>query len=256
MSETITTTTVKPIKPRLRAAVPKAGMVLAAGLGTRMAELSQDRPKAMVSVAGRTLIDRVLDRYAAAGVEQAVVNLHAHADLLQNHLTKRAAGPEIVLSDERAKLLETGGGVRKALDLIDADPFFVANCDALWLDGMTDTLQLMAQAFDPDKMDALLLIVPSVNTMGYDGTGDFEMAATGQLRRKKERTVSPFVFGGVAMYKKAAIEPLPLGEKCSLNRVFDALIPQGRLYGAVHEGRWAHVGTPHAVRETERRYFG
>lgn len=244
------------IKPPVSATVPASGMVLAAGLGRRMAPLSNDMPKALVPVAGRALVERVLDRFHAAGLKQAVINLHAHADMLERHLRQRTAGPDLIFSDERAALLETGGGVRQALDLIPDDPFYVANCDALWLDGMNDTLQLMAAAFDPARMDALLLIIPAVNAWGYGGAGDFVMAASGQLARKPERAISPFVYGGVAMYTKAAIADMPLGQAFSLNRVFDRLEAKGRLFGVVHEGRWAHVGTPDAVAQAERRLFG
>ena len=255
MAPAVHQTKFKSFRPRLGADVPQAAMVLAAGLGTRMAPLTDSRPKAMVQVAGRSLIDRVLDRFAAAGVAEAVVNIHHHADLLESHLSQRSDGPRIAISDERSKLLETGGGVIKALPLLDADPFIVANCDALWLDGLNDTLLLMAHAFDPARMDALLLMVPSVQTLGYDGTGDFVMDAWGQASRKPERTVSAYVYGGVALYSKAAFKGLPSGEAFSLNRVFDNLAEEHRLYGIVHEGRGAHGGTPEALRLAERTLF-
>lgn len=237
------------LRPELAADVPQAGMVLAAGLGKRMRPLTATRPKPLVAVAGITLLDRALDHLAAAGVARAVVNVHYFAEQVEAHLATRTA-PKVVVSDERAELLETGGGVAKALPLLDADPFYVINSDNLWVDGSIDTLRLLAQRWDADTMDALLLMVPLARASGYDGRGDFTMNPVGQLRRRVEGRVAPYVFSGVQLLAKRLFD----GEAAtafSLNRLYDKALAQGRLFGVVHGGLWFHVGTPAAVGATE-----
>lgn len=254
MNDTVKTTALRDLRPKLQTQVPDSAMVLAAGLGTRMAPLTDTRPKALVEVAGRSLIDRALDRLAAAGVKTAVVNLHHFADRLQAHLSAREGPPDIVFSDERDRLLETGGGIKKALPLMGEGAFFTVNCDALWLDGLNDTLMLMASAWDPARMDCLLLIVPAVSAVAYFGTGDFQMDGLGRLTRKPPRTISPYLFGGIAIMDPA----LAAAEEAAVfssNRLFDRAEAAGRLFGVIHEGRWAHVGTPDAVRDAERALF-
>lgn len=225
------------------------GMVLAAGLGTRMAPITHTRPKAMVEVAGRMLVDWALDRFVAAGVDEVVVNVHHFADLLESHLAKRDA-PRIVISDERPELLETGGGIVKAIDFFDGEPFFVQNCDAMWLDGYVPALERLRRAFDPERMDALLLLAPTVLTTGYAGRGDFGMDPFGVLTRRPENGVVPFVFTGVQIVHPRMFESAPLG-RFSVNKLFDRAIEAGRLFGLRHDGFWMHVGTPDAIAEAE-----
>lgn len=227
--------------------MPTCAMVLAAGMGLRMRSLTRDRPKALVEVAGRTLIDRALDRLAEAGVGRAVVNLHYQAEMLRDHLGSGArAAPETVFSDESEQLLDTGGGVRAALDYFDDEPFFVVNCDALWLDGAENTLRRMASAWDPPTMDALLLMVPTATALGYDGSGDFVIAGDGRLQRKQAGEVAAHLFGGVQMLRKSLFKGTPEGP-FSLNLLYDKAEARGRLFGIAHTGGWIHVGTPEAV---------
>ncbi|MGF1605502.1 MAG: nucleotidyltransferase family protein [Rhodothalassiaceae bacterium] len=264
MADSVRTTAYHDVRLRLDAPVPANAMVLAAGLGTRMAPLTETRPKALVEVAGRSLIDRALDRLGRAGVTRAVVNLHHHADMLEAHLQARSGPPALTFSDERARLLDTGGGVKAALPLLGDAAFFVVNCDALWLDGLNDTLKLMASAWDETRMDVLLLIVLAVNAVAYFGTGDFVMDGLGRLARKPERVISPYVYGGVAIVSPKAMQDAPDAPEApdapdapvfSMNKIFDACAHKQRLYGMIHEGQWAHVGTPEAVRTAERRLF-
>lgn len=237
------------LRPELDATVPRAGMVLAAGLGKRMRPLTATRPKPLVEVAGITLLDRALDHLAAAGVASAVVNVHYFAEQVEAHVAGRSA-PAVTISDERGVLLETGGGVANALSLLDADPFYVVNSDNLWVDGSIDTLHLLAQRWDAAIMDGLLLMVPLARASGYDGRGDFTMTPVGQLGRRAEHRVAPYVFSGVQLLSKHLFAGEPV-EPFSMWRVWDKALAAGRLYGVVHNGLWFHVGTPAAVSETE-----
>ncbi len=224
-------------------------MILAAGRGERMRPLTERMPKPMVPVAGKPLIDHVLDRLADAGVEQAVVNVHYRADDLERHLAGRSR-PEIAISDERAELLDTGGGVVKALDRFDDEPFFHVNSDTIWIDGVRPNLSRMSQAFDPVAMDALLLLAPVATSIGYAGRGDFLMHPDGRLERRTERTVTPFVYAGAAILTPSMFRDAPNGP-FSLNVLFDRSIETGRLYGLRLEGVWMHVGTPDAIGQAE-----
>jgi MurNAc alpha-1-phosphate uridylyltransferase len=224
-------------------------MVLAAGRGERMRPLTDRIPKPLISVAGKPLIDHVLDRLAAAGVECAVVNVHYLADLIERHLAGRKA-PRITISDERKELLDTGGGVVKALGELGGGPFFHVNSDTLWIDGVQPNLQRLAEAFDPDSMDALLLLAPSISSIGYGGRGDYSMAADGRLTRRAEREVAPFVYAGAAVFRPEMFEGAPAGA-FSLTRLFDRAAERGRLHGLRLEGLWMHVGTPDAIAEAE-----
>ncbi len=224
-------------------------MVLAAGFGARMRPLTNTTPKPMVPVAGKPLIDHVLDKLAKAGVTTAVVNVHYLADQIEQHLTARRA-PNIVFSDERPELLDTGGGVVKALPQLGAAPFFHVNSDTLWIDSVTPNLTRLAQAFDPARMDALLLLAPTANSIGYHGKGDFAMEADGALRRPTENEVLPFVYAGVALLSPALFTNAPAGA-FSLNVLFDRAAAAGRLAGLRLEGLWMHVGTPEAIAEAE-----
>lgn len=220
-------------------------MVLAAGLGTRMRPLTDSMPKPLVKVAGKPLIDHVLDRLAEAGVERAVVNVHHFAEQIEQHLAARKK-PAIVISDERGVLLGTGGGVVKALPLLGAAPFFHLNSDSIWIDGVKPNLARLAATFDPAAMDALLLLAPSSGSIGYSGRGDYVMAADGCLRRRAEREVAPFVFAGAAILAPALFAPAPQGD-FALTDLFDRAGSAGRLHGLRLEGLWMHVGTPDAI---------
>ena len=230
--------------------LPDTAMVMAAGLGKRMRPLTATRPKPLVQVAGRTLLDRTLDHLRAAGLKRAVVNVHYLADAIEAHLKARDQGLEIQISDERAMLLETGGGVVKAMPLIDRETFFVVNSDNLWIDSSVDTLKLIASRWDDAAMDALLLLVPYARAMCHSGQGDFHMDAGGRLRRRAHARVAPFVYTGIQLISRRLIVDPPEGA-FSTNLFWDRAIEAGRLYGVVHPGLWFDVGTPQAVKRTE-----
>src|SRR6516225_7301940 len=177
---------------------PTHAMVLAAGLGTRMRPVTDGMPKPLVPVAGKPLLDHVLDKLADAGVSDAVVNVHYFAEQIEQHLAGRRA-PHITISDERNQLLNTGGGVRAALRSLGTAPFFLLNSDTLWIDGVDGNLGRLARAFDSARMDALLLLAPTATSVGYVGRGDFAMDPAGVLRRRREREVVPFVYAGAAV---------------------------------------------------------
>jgi N-acetyl-alpha-D-muramate 1-phosphate uridylyltransferase len=236
--------------PKLRrTTIPRCAMILAAGLGTRMRPLTDMMPKPLVPVGGKPLINHVLDRLAAVGVETAVVNVHHFADQIEQHLQPRRA-PKIVISDERDGVRGTGGGVVKALPLLGPDPFFHVNSDTLWIDGVKPNLERLAVAFRPDQMDALLLLAPTATSVGYAGRGDFSMAADGRLRRRGEREVVPFVYAGIAILSPTLFADTPSGA-FPLTRLFDRAIEQERLFGLRLEGVWMHVGTPESVAAAE-----
>jgi MurNAc alpha-1-phosphate uridylyltransferase len=228
---------------------PKTAMVLAAGLGKRMSPYTDRLPKPLVRVAGKALLDHVLDRLAEAGVERAVVNVHHLAELMIDHLASRAR-PRIVISDERGLLLDTGGGAVKALPELGAAPFFLLNADTIWIDGVTANLARLAEAFDPRSMDALLLLAPAAGSVGYSGRGDFSFAADGRLRKRAESEVAPFVYAGAAIFAPALFAGSPQGA-FSLTVLFDRAAAAGRLHGLRLEGLWMHVGTPDAITAAE-----
>lgn len=228
---------------------PSRAMVLAAGLGVRMRPLTDRIPKPLVSIAGRTLLDRALDRCEAAGINTVVVNTHRLADLIEGHLAARRH-PRIVLAHE-PELLETGGGVAKALPHLLPGPFYVINSDALWLDGSRDTLQRMAESWDDAHMDVLLLLQATGETIGYEGAGDFHRAPDGRLERRKQGERAPYVYIGLQLLSARLFEGVKI-EKFSLNRLYDRAIAAGRLYGLVHDGASFHVGTPESVELAER----
>jgi MurNAc alpha-1-phosphate uridylyltransferase len=234
---------------RLRGVAPDRAMVLAAGLGTRMRPFNGQAPKPLVQVGGKALIDHVLDRLADTGVERAVVNVHHLADQVEQHLQARQR-PHIVISDERHELLGTGGGVVKALAALGDAPFFHVNSDTIWIDGVKPNLRLLAGAFEPDRMDALLLLAPTATSIGYAGRGDFAMAADGRLSRRGEREVVPFVYAGAAILAPALFRGAPAGA-FPLTAMFDRAAEAERLYGLRLEGVWMHVGTPEAVAAAE-----
>lgn len=227
---------------------PTHAMVLAAGLGVRMRPITDTLPKPLVQVAGETMLDRALDKLAAAGVERAVVNTHYLADQIADHVKGRET-PKITLSHE-ADVLETGGGVVKALPDLGDGPFFVVNSDSIWDDGPIPALSRLAATWDDAAMDALLLVHPTVSAVGYHGSGDFFLDLSGRLARRREQQIAPFLFTGLQILHPrlfAGIEP----GKFSLNRVYDKALEAGRLYGLRHDGAWYHVGTPEALNEVE-----
>ena len=224
--------------------VPNRAMVLAAGLGTRLRPLTNNLPKPMVQVGGRTLLDRTIDRLEDAGVERVVVNVHHLGHLIEQHLGRRRS-PEIRFSPED-DLMGSGGGVAKALPLLGPDPFFVTNADVLWLNGVRDALGRLAGMWDDGRMDGLLLIHFTVDAYGYDGMGDFCIDPEGVITRRPEREVSPYMFTGVQILHERLFKDRPDGP-FSLNVLYDRAIAKGRLYGVVHDGEWFHVGTPEAL---------
>jgi MurNAc alpha-1-phosphate uridylyltransferase len=239
------------LRPDPGVAVPRTAMVMAAGLGKRMRPLTASRPKPLIEVAGRTLIDHTLDRLKAAGVAKAVVNVHYLAGALEAHLKNRVEGIEIAVSDERKLLLETGGGLKQALPLIDADPFLAVNSDNLWIDGPVDTLRLLASGWDDARMDALLLLVPLARAHCHNGRGDFHMTAAGALKRRRANGIAPFVFTGVQMLSKRLFDgALPEGP-FSTNLLWDRAIAAGRCFGIVHQGLWFDIGRPENIARTE-----
>ena len=230
---------------------PHAAFVLAAGLGTRMRHLSETLPKPMVPLKGVSLIDRVLDRIADAGIPKVVVNVHYLADMLEAHLARRTR-PAIEISDERGLLLDTGGGVMKAWPQLSHAPFLIHNSDSVWIEGVGRNLDRLCATWNGDLMDSLMLLAPSARSIGYEGHGDFAMDADGRLLRRGEGRQVPFVFAGVSIAHPRLFDGAPK-ERFSLNRVWDRAIDAGRLYGLRLDGVWMHVGTPEAVAEAERR---
>lgn len=228
--------------------MPAHAMVLAAGKGLRLRPITLSRPKPLVEVSGRAMLDGVLDRLAAAGVAEAVVNTHHLGHMIEGHLQGRTS-PRIHISREKA-LLETGGGVKKALPLLGAEPFFVINGDVVWRDGKVPALQRLAEAWDPATMDALLLLHSTASAVGYEGPGDFAMDQLGRLRRRKEGEVVPFLFAGLQILSPGLFSDTPEGP-FSLNLIYDRALAAGRLYGLRHDGTWYHVGTPEDLERVE-----
>lgn len=227
-------------------------MVLAAGYGKRMRPLTEHTPKPMVRLAGRPLIEHALARLAGAGVREAVVNVHYRADVLEAHLRSRDAPPAVAISDERDALLDTGGGVKKALARLGRSGFFIVNSDSVWIEYGASNLGRLAAMWDADAMDSLLLLADARCSLGYDGPGDFEMDADGRLARRAADASAPFVFAGVSISHPRLLDASPEGA-FSLNPLWDRAIACGRLFGARLEGEWMHVGTPNALEAAERR---
>ncbi|HIF10938.1 MAG TPA: nucleotidyltransferase family protein [Sneathiellales bacterium] len=233
---------------------PDTAMVLAAGLGTRMDHLTKDRPKPLVEVAGTPLLEFCLNQIENAGLSKAVINVHYKADLIRVFLIDRDADKasrlDIIVSDECEQLLDTGGGVRKALPLLGAEPFYVVNSDVMWRDGVRNSFDLLADRCCADTMDALLLLAPATMAVGYHGQGDFLMEPDGLLARRREREQAPFIFSGVQILHPRLLVDCPNGP-FSLNLVWSRAIERGRLYGVRREGVWFHVGSPDAVKAAE-----
>jgi MurNAc alpha-1-phosphate uridylyltransferase len=229
----------------------KTAMVLAAGLGTRMRPLTDDRSKALVEVGGRALIDHVLDRLAAAGIGKAVVNVHYFADRLEAHLASRVS-PAVVISDERGELLETGGGLKRARALLGDEPVVVANIDSVWTEPSRGAVDQLIAAWDPAAMDVLLLVVPLERASGFDGAGDFFLEPDGRLRFRGDAPHAPLAYMGVHVAKPQLVDAEPDGP-FSLTRVWRRLAEEGRLFGVVFDGYWMHVGDPAARDAAEAR---
>ena len=238
------------LRAEVEAVVPHTAMIMAAGLGKRMRPLTATKPKPLIEVAGKALLDHVLEHLQIAGVKTVVVNVHYLADALEAHLRTRANGLDIRISDERDLLLETGGGLVRAAPMIDCDPFLAVNSDNYWVDGPADTLRLLASQWNGEKMDALLLLVPLARAQNHGGIGDFHMGRDGKVRRRERSHVAPFVYTGVQMVSKRLLRDAPEGA-FSTNILWDRAIEEGRCYGAVHQGLWFDVGTPQAIRMTE-----
>jgi MurNAc alpha-1-phosphate uridylyltransferase len=224
---------------------PETAMILAAGLGERMRPLTDKKPKPLIDVAGKPLIGHVLDKLQDAGVAEAVINVHYLADLIEERLGSRKQ-PRVIFSDERRQLLNTGGGIVKALPRLGAGPFYLVNSDSIWIDGVRQNLLRLAENFDPARMDALLLLAPSATSIGYSGRGDFAMTPDGRLRARAEREVVPFVYAGVAILSPALFKNAPEGA-FSLTKLFDRASEAELLYGLRLDGVWMHVGTPDAI---------
>ena len=224
-------------------------MVLAAGLGTRMRPLTLDRPKPLVEVAGRTMIDHCLDKLAVAGVARAVVNGHHFPQRVKDHLAART-NPAVAISDEIRQLLETGGGMVRAQPLLAADPFFCINSDNLWVDGPQDVFHQLSDAWKPDTMDALLLVVPHARAANNKGKGDFHMDANGRLTLRRSGRVAPFIYSGIQLVSQRLLRGAPEGPFGTMV-LWQRAMEEGRLYGVSHLGLWYEVGSPDAIAPTE-----
>lgn len=240
------------VRPALHAVapMPHTAMVFAAGLGTRMRPVTNAMPKSLVSVGGKPLIDHMLDRFAEVGLERAIVNVHYFADQLEEHLARRTS-PRIVVSDERAMLLDQAGGIRKVLPLLGSDPFFLCNTDAFWLEGPRSNLAALAASWNPAIMDVLLLVASTTTSVGVDWAGDFTMTSEGRLLRREEREVAPFVYAGIGIMKPELFAAMPDDTAIRLAPCFFEAAAKGRLFGHRLEGQWLHVGTPEAIIEAE-----
>ncbi len=239
------------IRPDPGGVVPQTAMVMAAGLGTRMRPLTNTRPKPLVEVAGQPLLDHALDRLRGAGIRRAVVNVHYLADAVEAHLQRRDQQLEILISDERAQLMETGGGLVQARELIGDQAFITVNSDNLWVDGPIDSIRALAASWDDARMDALLLMVPLARAHCHGGMGDFHLDAHGKITGRRRRArLAPFVWTGVQMLSPRLIADWPKGP-FSTNIFWDRAIAAGRAFGMTHQGLWFDVGTPGAIAKTE-----
>jgi N-acetyl-alpha-D-muramate 1-phosphate uridylyltransferase len=234
----------------MSAPIPKTAMVFAAGLGKRMRPITDATPKPLVKVAGRALIDHCLDRLAANGVERAIVNVHWRADQIEAHLAHRKS-PKILISDERSKLLDQGGGVKRALPALGRDPFLLCNTDSFWIEGPRSNIARLAEAFNPDVMDILLLVAASAGAVGVDWPGDFTMTREGRLEPREARHVAPFVYTGVGIIKPRLFEN-ETADVFRLAPFFHAAAERNRLFGLRLDGLWLHVGRPGSIAEAER----
>jgi MurNAc alpha-1-phosphate uridylyltransferase len=233
--------------------MPRRAMVLAAGFGLRLRPITLTKPKPLVAVGGRMMLDRALDSLAASGVVEAVVNAHYLREQVVARLAERRAAdraPHTVASEEE-ELLDTGGGIKKALPLLGSAPFLAVNADIVWQDGASPALERLGTAFDPRRMDALLLLVARDRAVGFEGPGDFFLAGDGRLVRRGDAATAPYVYAGLQVLAPHVFDGAPDGP-FSLNRIYDRAIAAGRLFGLAHDGAWYHVGTPEALDEADR----
>lgn len=228
---------------------PARGMVLAAGLGTRMRPLTNDRPKSLITVGGRTLLDHAIDRFVAAGIRMVVVNVHYKGEMVIEHLKSRK-DVEIRIQDEREKLLDTGGALKRALPHFEDEPFFTYNSDSIWLESWASNLLRMARQWEDGEMDCLMLMAPTHNSIGYDGRGDFSMDPLGRLTWRQPQRVTPFAWPGVQIIHPRLIKR-GAGDVFSTTKLWDIAAEEGRLYGIRLDGKWMHIGTPEARAEAE-----
>jgi N-acetyl-alpha-D-muramate 1-phosphate uridylyltransferase len=238
------------LKPHVDCVLPPSAMVMAAGLGKRMRPLTATRPKPLIEVAGRSLLDRALDAVDAAGVAHAVVNAHYFAGQIEAAVKARTTPDRIDISDERARLLETGGGIANALPLLQGAQFYTINADNMWIDGAADTLRSLAARWNTAEMDALLLLVPLARAHGYEGRGDFHMDGLGHLQKRAGLKIAPFVYSGVQIISRHLFEGEPV-EPFTMWRAWNKALAKGRMVGISHPGLWFHVGTPASIGETE-----
>lgn len=229
--------------------MPHTAMVLAAGLGTRMRPLTDATAKPLIEVAGRSMIDRLLDSLALAGVKRVVVNVHWFADLVEAHLKTRE-DLEVIISDERDEVLETGGGLAKARPLLGDDPIFVVNTDAFWEPTGAKPLQDLAQSFNSELMDELLLLADIKRCLGFPGAGDFFCGEDGVLTRRGDAPSAPWAYAGVRILKPQLYDHAPI-EPFSANRIWTDLLPKGRMFGHALDRFWLHVGDPQALKDAE-----
>src|SRR5438445_7341077 len=249
----VANTKVRGSRKRRMSVKPTKAMVLAAGLGVRMRPLTDKMPKPLIPVAGQPLLDHVLDKLGSAGVTEAVVNVHYLPDQIIEH-TRRRSSPRVIISDERNQVLGTGGAVVKALPVLGNAPFFHVNADTMWIDGVRPNLARLAEAFDPARMDILLLMAPTTSSIGYSGRGDYSMLPDGALRTRRELQVVPFVYAGAAIMSPSLFADAPKGQ-FSLTKMFDRANEQERLFGLRLDGVWMHVGTPDAVQAAEEAFL-
>ncbi|WP_068085118.1 nucleotidyltransferase family protein [Polycladidibacter stylochi] len=229
---------------------PQAAIVLSAGYGKRMRPLTATTPKPLINVAGKSMLQRAIDTLKEAQIKKCVVNVHYLADLVEIHASK-ATGIKIEISDERDELLETGGGIKKALPQLGQEPFVVMNSDSFWLEGVKPNLTALFEAWKPEYMDVLLLMAAAVDAVGYEGRGDYELDKQGGLTSRDERAVAPYIYSGIAIMKPELFANTPDGG-FSLKQVFDQAEAKKRLYGVEGDGTWLHVGTPEGLEEAER----
>lgn len=228
---------------------PEKAMVLAAGLGTRMRPITDKIPKPLVEVYGKTLLDHGLDALVRAGVKEAVINVHYHADQIEAHVKNRK-DLKIIISDEREELLDSGGGIANALPLLGDNPFYLINADSFWIEGYRPNLNRMSEVWEPHDMDMMLLLAGMANAVGFGSKGDFSMDPSGRLERRGEKKIAPFAYAGAAIINPAVFKNAPKGA-FSLNKQFNETLELERLFGLRLEGLWLHVGTPDAIREAE-----
>ncbi len=231
--------------------IKPAAMIMAAGLGTRMRPLTDTRPKPMVILNGIALIDYTLQRLADHSISPIVANVHYLPEVLESHLEKSQIA-DVIIADERAELLDTGGGANANLDILGPEPFFILNSDSLWIEDNTDNLAAMTQAWDDDSMDCLMLLAPTKGSLGYSGSGDFTMGIDGCLSRQIPGEQAAHVHTGCCLIHPRLFTAAPRGP-FSLNLLWDEALAKRRLFGVALNGLWLHIGTPEALAAAEEK---